>query len=44
MAYGWRLKQNKSTPILVVFSSGAELDFVLRFGWIGSVGKHNKIK
>lgn len=42
MVYGCRLEQKKSWPVIVVFSFGAELDFVLRYGWILSVGKNEK--
>lgn len=44
MAYWCRLKPKKSTPVIVVFSFGTELDFVLRFGRIISVGENNKSK
>lgn len=39
MTYGSRLKPKKSGPVIVVFSFGAELDFVFRYVSIISVGK-----
>lgn len=52
MTYECRLKQKKKTltkqiktrPVIVVFSFGAKLDFVFRYGQIVSVDKNENKK